>query len=137
MPQEARKILVVDDEPVLRSLLEDNLTNEGFLVETADCARAALDQIKNNSYHLVILDLALPDMNGILLCQKIQQNHPELRRKIIFITGIGLDDSTSYHLQSLAGAYLAKPFELNTLNELVRRLLGSQEPVPLARPARS
>ena len=137
MPKEARKILVVDDEPVLRSLLEDNLTNEGFLVETADCAHAALDRIKKNSYHLVILDLALPDMNGILLCQKIQQNHPELRRKIIFITGIGLDDNTSVHLQSLAGAYLAKPFELNSLNETVRRLLGSQEPVPVAGPDRS
>jgi DNA-binding response OmpR family regulator len=128
---EARKILIVDDEPVLRSLLEDNLTNEGFLVEAADCAKKALDRIRNNNYHLVILDLALPDMNGILLCQKIQQNHPELRGKIIFITGIGLDDTTSHHLKALAGAYLAKPFELNSLNRTVRKLLNPGESIEL------
>jgi DNA-binding response OmpR family regulator len=127
--QETRKILIVDDEPVLRSLLSDNLTNEGFLVETAECAKTALDRIRNNNYHLVILDLALPDMNGILLCQKIQQNHPELRGKIIFITGIGLDDNTSDHLKALAGAYLAKPFELNSLNQTVRRLRNPEETV--------
>lgn len=127
--QETRKILIVDDEPVLRSLLSDNLTNEGFMVETADCAKSALDRIRDNHYHLVILDLALPDMNGILLCQKIQQNHPDLRGKIIFITGIGLDDSTSDHLKALAGAYLAKPFELNSLNQTVRRLLNPEDTV--------
>lgn len=120
---ETQTILIVDDEPVLRDLLEDNLTNEGFQVETADCARTALERVRERRYQLVILDLALPDMNGILLCQKIQQNHPELKGKIIFITGIGLDESTSYHLRDLAGAYLAKPFELNSLNRTVRKLL--------------
>ena len=128
--QEASKILIVDDEPVLRNLLEDSLTSEGFLCETAECAKTALAKIGDNQYDLVILDLALPDMNGILLCQKIYQNSPRLRGRIIFITGIGLDEDTSQHLESLAGAYLAKPFELASLNQAVRGLLES--PTPLA-----
>ena len=128
--QEASKILIVDDEPVLRNLLEDSLTSEGFLCETAECAKTALAKIEDNKYDLVILDLALPDMNGILLCQKIYQNAPRLKGRIIFITGIGLDEDTSQHLKSLAGAYLAKPFELASLNQTVRGLLES--PTPMA-----
>ncbi len=122
------KILVVDDEPVLRSLIQEALVLEGFFVETADRAGTALERLQENHYDLVIADLALPDMNGIHLCQKIQENHPQLRGKVIFITGIGLDENTSHHLQTLAGAYLAKPFDMDSLTETVQSRLTAAVP---------
>lgn len=133
MEMDEYRILVVDDEPVLRSLIQEALVLEGFYVETADRAGTALERLQEARYDLVIVDLALPDMNGILLCQKIQENHPQLRGKMIFITGIGLDEATSHHLQDLAGAYLAKPFEMDSLTGTVQGLLappGGAGPTP-------
>ena len=66
------KILVVDDEPLLVKGIKFNLENEGYQVETAFDGRTAVDLARSNAYDLIILDLMMPEIDGLEACVKIR-----------------------------------------------------------------
>ena len=82
------KILVVDDEQLLVKGIKFNLENEGYQVETAFDGKTALDLARNNNYDLIILDLMMPEIDGLECCMKIREfsNVP-----IIMLTARGED----------------------------------------------
>src|SRR5262245_10307495 len=84
---ESPRILVVDDERVIREILSDFLSLEGYVVRTVEDGEEALKELQRRSYNLVISDLKMPNMNGLELIEKItQQQIPVLT---VIMTGFG------------------------------------------------
>jgi DNA-binding response OmpR family regulator len=117
-----KKILVVDDDKHVRGYLSKVLGEVGgFSVEVAETAEEALQQIQNVMFDLVLVDLKLPDMDGLQLITEIVNAKPEML--IVLITGHGSIDSAVEAMQRGASDYLTKPFDLDEMLTRLRRVL--------------
>ena len=123
-PKQSR-IMVVDDESNVRILLEKVLTGIGYSVDTIDNAGFAMDKLEAGAiYDVILTDVRMPGMNGIELYTRVIKQVPEMRNRIIFITGdvMGLDIKTFLTENNLS--YLAKPFDNNLLKEKIDYILN-------------
>ena len=116
----ARTILVVDDEPTLRETLVEGLEDEGFRVVSAANGRDALSQFRSASPDLVLLDLMLPELNGIEVCRAIRA---ESGVPILMLTARDSELDKVVGLELGADDYVTKPFSLRELLARVRALL--------------
>ena len=115
------KILVIEDEPSLRELIQRSLLKERYVVETADSYFEALDKIELYEYDWVLLDIMLPDGNGLKLLQRLKA----MRKKesvIIISARDSLDDKIE-GLELGADDYLPKPFHLAELAARIKSVL--------------
>ena len=114
------RILVVDDEKTLVKGMKFNLENEGYEVECAYDGAAALDLAREGRFDLLILDVMMPEMDGIEACMKIREfsNVP-----IIMLTAKSEDADKLVGFESGADDYLTKPFNILELKARVRALL--------------
>ena len=117
------KILVVDDEPTVLSLVSRVLTDEGHEVETIDNADDALEMIESKRYHLILLDIQMPGMSGTELYKRIHKIAPSLARRIVFITGDVIGARTTAFLSRTKAHYIMKPFDAEQLKREVNRIL--------------
>lgn len=115
------KILVVEDEPSVSSLIQKTLAEEAFEVTIAMDGNMAWDCILRNQYSLLIFDLMLPGINGIELCKKTRQQ--KIETPILMLTALGTTDNVVAGLDSGADDYLAKPFKIAELLARVRSLM--------------
>ncbi|MEF7614280.1 sigma-54 dependent transcriptional regulator [Aquincola sp. MAHUQ-54] len=127
-------LLVVDDEPDLRTLYELTLLREGYDVETAGSVEDALARLAGRRYSAVITDMRLPDGCGLDLLRHIEQHgRPE---KAIVITAYGSAENAVEALKSGAYDYLTKPVDLRQFRAVVGSALGrSAQPLPTVVPA--
>jgi DNA-binding NtrC family response regulator len=123
--QKEKKILVVDDDKVILESLQGILKLEGYNVDTAKTGQEALEKSEEEFYHLVFLDIKLPDMKGTDLLKKICEKYPEMVK--IMVTGYPDIDSAVNSLNMGADAYLIKPVNPGTLVETVKEKLRTQE----------
>ena len=114
------KILVVDDEQLLVKGIKFNLENEGYQVETAFDGKRALELARNNNYDLIILDLMMPEIDGLECCMKIREfsNVP-----IIMLTARGEDADKIIGFECGADDYITKPFNILELKARIRAML--------------
>ena len=114
------RILVVDDEKTLVKGMKFNLENEGYEVECAYDGAAALELAREGRFDLIILDVMMPEMDGIETCMKIREfsNVP-----IIMLTAKSEDADKLMGFESGADDYLTKPFNILELKARVRALL--------------
>ncbi len=119
------KILIVDDDDTLRESMVSILESEGYILEVARSGREAEEKIKNNIYNLVLLDIMLPDTNGIELLSKINEYSPRMKK--IMLTGFPDTDSAIKSVNSKADAYLVKPFDPEKLLEIIAENLEQQK----------
>jgi len=117
------RILVVDDEPTVLSLVSRVLTGEGHEVETIDNADDALEMIESKRYHLILLDIKMPGMSGIELYKRIHKIAPSLARRIVFITGDVIGARTTAFLSRTKAHHIMKPFDAEQLKRAVNRIL--------------
>lgn len=117
---EAPRILVVDDEPLVTEVVERYLQREGYAVKTAADGVAALDAYNEMRPHLVVLDLMLPQVNGMEVCRKIRESS---RTPIIMLTARGDEMDRIAGFESGADDYLAKPFSPRELVVRVKAVL--------------
>jgi len=122
-PREGKSILVVDDEPTIVSLLGDLLTLDGHRVDGAANGRLALDRLGEHAYDLVMTDVRMPELDGPGLYREMERRCPELRRRVIFITGDTLSASVRRFLDETGMPCLTKPFALDTVVDTVRNAL--------------
>lgn len=115
-------ILVVDDEEMMRELLEDVLVMEGYSVETAVDGQAALSRVKEVQPLLVISDIKMPRMNGFELLKSVKERFPEMR--MIMMTGYADDFSVKDALRLNADEYIIKPFNTQDIAAVVKSVLG-------------
>lgn len=118
------KILIVDDEISILQLLSSILVKEGYIVETVDNTKEALQRIKARTYGAILLDIKLPGMSGIDLYHKLEDTDKSLAKNVVFITGDTLDNSTRAFLSSEELSYMTKPFDEDLLKETIRRTLN-------------
>ena len=114
------KILVVDDEQLLVKGMKFNLENEGYTVETAYDGATAIDMAKSGGFDLIILDLMMPQVDGLTACMRIREfsNVP-----IIMLTARSEDTDKVIGFECGADDYLTKPFNILELKARVRALL--------------
>ena len=121
------KILVVDDELLLVKGMKFNLENEGYTVETAYDGATAIDMAKTEEFDLIILDLMMPQVDGLTACMRIREfsNVP-----IIMLTARSEDADKIIGLESGADDYITKPFNILELKARIRALLRRANAVP-------
>lgn len=115
-----RRILIVDDNPNMASLLSEMLEVFDYDSTRAGDGLEAIEIIKENSFDLVITDLRMPKMSGLDLLQKIKESTPEL--PVVVISGYALDEEGDSLLSTLADGFLNKPFKMADIEELLKKV---------------
>ena len=113
-------ILVVDDDPMYTTMLRIILEGEGYTVTMIESAVRALESLDFNEYDLILLDVVMPDMDGLELCRRIRATS---RVPILFVTVRSDISDKLLGLQAGADDYLAKPFDPDELLARIRALL--------------
>ncbi len=119
-----KRILVVEDESAIRQTLRYNLTREGYQVSEASTGTAALTAARREHPDLILLDLMLPELNGLEVCRVLRQ---EMTTPILILTAKGTELDKVVGLQIGADDYVTKPFSLNELMARVSALLRRSE----------
>lgn len=128
-------ILVVDDEPDLRTLYELTLLREGYRVETASSVQEAREQLKAHRFDAVITDMRLPDGFGMELLQDLRDQ--QRRERCVVMTAYGSAENAVEALRSGAFDYLTKPVDLKQFRSVVASAVQGTGGVPAPRTARS
>jgi two-component system, NtrC family, response regulator AtoC len=121
----ARYILIADDEPHMRRLLEIMLQKMGHTVFAARDGQEALELARKNPVDLVITDLRMPRMDGITLLSRLREEGQDV--PVIVITAHGTVESAVDAMKRGASDYLLRPFDLDALELAIERVLGSAE----------
>ncbi|HEX4956185.1 MAG TPA: response regulator transcription factor [Thermoanaerobaculia bacterium] len=120
-PPAAQRILCVDDDPDILQVVRLTLENEGFLVATAASGPAALEWIRKNGLpHLAVVDLMMPGMTGLELCQEINRS---CDLPFIFLSAVDDEPTVIRAIDTVAEDYVVKPFRPLELAARVRRVL--------------
>ena len=124
-------VLVVDDEPAVRGSLRRALGLEGYEISTADDGQDALEALAEYDFEAVILDIAMPGIDGIEVCRRVRRSGD--RTPILMLTARDAVDDRVAGLDAGADDYLSKPFALRELvarlRALMRRTESAEEPV--------
>ncbi|NTS75828.1 two-component system response regulator OmpR [Catenovulum sp. SM1970] len=124
MGQETTKILVVDDDMRLRSLLERYLVEQGFVVRAAADAEQMDRLLERENFHLLVLDLMLPGEDGLSICRRLRQKETNL--SILMLTAKGDEVDRIIGLELGADDYLTKPFNPRELLARIKAVLRRQ-----------
>ncbi len=123
-PEDRPRILVVDDEKVIRDMLADFLGMEGYIVRTAEDGTSALGELSRGHYDLVISDLKMPRMGGIALLDEIGKTAPDALT--VIMTGFGTVETAIDAMKRGAYDYVLKPFKLDEVVHVVQRGIEKQ-----------
>jgi len=118
------KILITDDERDMRLALANTLELAGYSVIDAGSGKEALEKLKTESVDLMLLDIRLPDMDGVQILKKVKAEHPGL--PVIMVTGFGSLETAVQTVQLGASDYLPKPFENKDLFQKIEKALGAR-----------
>lgn len=121
-----QKILLIEDEQNVASLIKKGLEEEGFEVHHSIDGIKGIEHLHSNKVDLIILDILLPIMNGLEVCRKIKEGNFS-QTPILMLTALSSAENVALGLDSGADDYLAKPFKLIELNARVRNLLRRSE----------
>jgi len=121
-PKASRSILVVEDEPLVREVLEVYLAEDEHRVAVAENGREGLERFRSGSFDLVLTDRAMPEMNGDELAREIKKLKPE--QKVILLTGFGDLMTGAGEKPEGVDLVVSKPFTLTTLREAINKILG-------------
>lgn len=118
-PASPRLLLIVDDEPSIRSALARYLEREGHTVETVATGGEALELLRVKRYDGILLDLRMPDVSGGEVYAKLRETDPDHADRIVFATGDVESDAAREFLRSAQRPYVSKPFVLPTVSHLL------------------
>jgi two-component system alkaline phosphatase synthesis response regulator PhoP len=130
---EKRKVLVVDDDPQIRKIIERMLLGNSYEVETASDGASALQKISENRPDLVILDIMMPGMSGIEVCREIRKVKSDPKMQVLMLSA---KDSQSDRLRALeygADDYVTKPFHVGSLGRKIEYMLKKNDQRPVTR----
>jgi DNA-binding NtrC family response regulator len=115
----SEKVLLVDDETEFLENLSERMSMRGMNVSTADNPASALKAVDEDSYDAIVLDLQMPDMNGIELLKFIREKHPEMQ--VILLTGHATLEKGVEAMKLGAMDFMEKPADINALTEKIKK----------------
>lgn len=128
-PMAKTNILVVEDESDIRELIRYNLAREGYGVLEAESGERALVVARESNPDLILLDLMLPELDGLEVCRRLRRDYPQLQTPIVMVTAKGEEADIVAGLEVGADDYITKPFSPRVLTARIRAVLrrGSRE----------
>ncbi len=123
-----KKILIIEDEELIRMTLEDDFRHEGYDVDIAEDGLAGYEKAKNTDIDLIILDIMLPKMNGFDVCRNLRMKG--IKTPIIMLTAKGQEIDRVLGLEMGADDYVTKPFSPRELQARVKAVLRRMEKKP-------
>ena len=115
-------VLVVDDEDALRTVLSNELTNEGYDVTNAADGDDAIGELQKSAFDLILLDIKMPRMNGFEVLKFVKEHHPAT--KVVMLTGFA-DLKNAIESKKLgADDFVSKPYDLVDLLTTIERVLS-------------
>jgi DNA-binding NtrC family response regulator len=118
------RILIVDDDENIRKVLQTILEDEGYYVEVADTGQCGIQKTEESFYNLALIDVRLPDMEGIELLTKIRETKPKIRK--IVVTGYPTLQNAVNAVNKGADAYVMKPFDVEKILLTIKEQLKKQ-----------
>jgi DNA-binding NtrC family response regulator len=122
---ETARILIIDDDENIRKVLQAILEDEDYIVETAGTAKKGIEKSEKAFYNLALIDVRLPDMEGIELLSKLRSFKPKMRK--IIVTGYPTLQNAISAVNKGADAYVMKPFEVEKILQTIREQLKKQK----------
>lgn len=119
------RIIIIDDDESIRKILATILEEEGYTVDTANTGKEGINKTNDNCYNLALIDMKLPDIEGIDLLLKIKDTTPRMRK--IIITGFPTIQNAMEAVNRRADAFILKPFEVEKVLRTIREQLKKQE----------
>jgi DNA-binding NtrC family response regulator len=119
------RILVVDDDETIRTTMKAILQDEGYIVDLAATGKEAIQKTTEKNYNVALLDIRLPDMEGIELLKLLKDGIPRTRK--IMVTGYPSMQNAISALNKNADAYLLKPVDIEKLLATVKQQIDDQE----------
>jgi CheY-like chemotaxis protein len=123
-PKHSGNILVLDDEKALAEMLGEMLDILGHKALVCHSAERALELIETHSFDVIISDFRMPGLDGRQFYELAKQKHPELARRIIFLTGDVVNEETQGFIRSTGNPHLEKPFDLARIRQAVDEVLA-------------
>jgi len=123
---QGKAILVVDDEHYVADMLADLLRLDDHRVDVAPNGHVALERLRAQPYDLVLIDLKMPELDGPGLYEALARDHPQLLRRLVFLTGDALSSDISAFLERAGAPYLYKPFTLEEVRRVIHRALSGR-----------
>ncbi len=120
-PPKAKRVLVIDDQPIVTDLLVDVLERMNYKSEVASCGKDGVEMFEKNMYDLVITDLGMPDMSGWEVSNAVKQKNPHV--PVVVITGWGIDPDPDKMKDSEVDFIINKPFQIDQLEKIIKNLL--------------
>ncbi|PWL30596.1 MAG: DNA-binding response regulator [Fluviicola sp. XM-24bin1] len=128
------RILIIDDEEDIREILSYNLQKEGYQVFQASTGREGIELAISHKPDLVLLDVMMPEMDGIEVCQNLRENSKTKDIRICFLTARNEDYSQIAGLDAGADDYVSKPVKPKVLASRIKAILRRKNNVPSAQP---
>ncbi len=125
--EKQKNILVVDDDKSILRIITRILQKQGYNTCTAETGREAEEAISNQSYDLALIDVKLPDTDGVDLLQKMQATRPNMMK--IILTGFASVDNGVKALNAGADAYLVKPVEPTELLKILKEKFDEHDKI--------
>lgn len=119
-----KRILIVDDDEMVRIAINELLKQEGYEVHSASNGNEALEKLDQGTYDLMMLDIIMPEMDGIELCQIIREMEKHKETPIVFLTAKNQDRDRIQGLEAGANLFLSKPLSPAKLLEIISDTLS-------------
>jgi two-component system NtrC family sensor kinase len=117
-------VLVVEDEAALGAAVAESLQDDGFLVERANDGLEALERVRSQHFDVIICDLKMPRLDGSQFYRALEETHPDMTHRIMFVTGDVAGTDAERFLEESGCRWLAKPFRLKDLLRAARDMVG-------------
>ncbi len=117
-----RRVLIVDDEPLIRQSLARAIRSERIEVKDCSLGTDALKEINTSHYDLCFIDVNLPDLSGIELMKKIKERSPST--KVVMITACLLDNEAENEIEKHSYTFIPKPFDIFQIRKIIKLAFG-------------
>ncbi len=128
--QPGRGVLVIDDDPIIRRLLDSILRHLGYEVLSAESGREGIELAVGHQPQLIILDYVMPDMDGLQVLKDLKKRPETSAIPVLMATGYLDPASSAQFVEAGAAACLAKPFDAHQLEAVVNKLVPKAPSVP-------
>jgi DNA-binding NtrC family response regulator len=115
------RVLLVDDEISVRTILKQILERSEFEADTASDGVEALEKLKNSSFDIVVSDINMPNMDGVALLKKVKETYPTM--PVVFITAFGKDKIIIEAMKVGLADFIEKPFKMDTVITTINRYI--------------